>query len=231
MFDPLVFPVSTGQEQTRKSAIATFEAIKLIKENLPGCLTHVGLSNCSFGLNPYTRQVVNSVYLHYALEYGLDSAILHAAKIMPLASIDPEGKELSRRLLFDERLHNVAKQRRVVVADLEGEIQVQGLMRERERLTDLGFLMRRMAMEQAISKHVQAGRSESSWALRRVRATVPARTSTSHAALSSSNKRRARCAAASGRVRLTTSGVSLIAISLPPSKSPGMASAFIPYDR
>ncbi|MEO2089951.1 MAG: homocysteine S-methyltransferase family protein, partial [Gemmataceae bacterium] len=63
MFDPLVFPVSTGQEQTRKSAIATFEAIKLIKENLPGCLTHVGLSNCSFGLNPYTRQVVNSVYL------------------------------------------------------------------------------------------------------------------------------------------------------------------------
>ena len=104
MFDPLVFPVSTGQEQTRKSAIATFEAIKLIKQNLPGALTHVGLSNCSFGLNPYTRQVLNSVYLHYALEYGLDSAILHAAKIMPLARIDPEGKELSRRLLFDERV-------------------------------------------------------------------------------------------------------------------------------
>ncbi|CAN5502198.1 methionine synthase [soil metagenome] len=103
MFDPLVFPVSTGQEQTRKSAIATFEAIKLIKDNLPGCLTHVGLSNCSFGLNPYTRQVLNSVYLHYALEYGLDSAILHAAKIMPLNNIDKEGLELSRRLLFDER--------------------------------------------------------------------------------------------------------------------------------
>ena len=60
MFDPLVFPVSTGQEQTRKSAIATFEAIRLIKKNLPGCLTHVGLSNCSFGLvSPYTRQVLN----------------------------------------------------------------------------------------------------------------------------------------------------------------------------
>jgi len=103
MFDPLVFPVSTGQEQTRKSAIATFEAIKMIKERLPGCLTHVGLSNCSFGLAPYTRQVVNSVYLHYAIQYGLDSAILHASKIMPLASIDEEGKELARRLLFDER--------------------------------------------------------------------------------------------------------------------------------
>lgn len=108
MFDPLVFPVSTGQEQTRKSAVATFEAIRLIKQNLPGALTHVGLSNCSFGLNPYTRQVLNSVYLHYALEYGLDSAILHAAKIMPLASIDAKGKELSRRLLFDERVFDAA---------------------------------------------------------------------------------------------------------------------------
>src|SRR5206468_11803919 len=102
MFDPLVFPVSTGQEQTRKSAIETFEAIKLIKTKLPGALTHVGLSNCSFGLNPYTRQVLNSMYLHYALEYGLDSAILHAAKIMPLASIDAKGQELCRRLLFAE---------------------------------------------------------------------------------------------------------------------------------
>ncbi|VTT98197.1 methionine synthase : 5-methyltetrahydrofolate--homocysteine S-methyltransferase OS=Gloeobacter violaceus (strain PCC 7421) GN=metH PE=4 SV=1: S-methyl_trans: Pterin_bind: B12-binding_2: B12-binding: Met_synt_B12 [Gemmataceae bacterium] len=103
MFDPLVFPVSTGMEQTRKSAIATFEAIKLIKQNLPGALTHVGLSNCSFGLTPYTRQVLNSMYLHYALEYGLDSAILHAAKIMPLSAIDERGKELCRRLLFDDR--------------------------------------------------------------------------------------------------------------------------------
>ena len=108
MFDPLVFPVSTGQEQTRKSAVATFEAIRLIKQNLPGALTHVGLSNCSFGLLPYTRQVLNSVYLHYALEYGLDSAILHASKIVPLASIDGKGKELCRRLLFDERTFDAA---------------------------------------------------------------------------------------------------------------------------
>jgi len=108
LFDPLVFPVSTGQEQTRRSAVETFEAIRLIKQNLPGALTHVGLSNCSFGLSPYTRQVLNSVYLHYALEYGLDSAILHAAKIMPLASIDEKGKELCRRLLFDDRTFDAA---------------------------------------------------------------------------------------------------------------------------
>jgi len=100
--------VSTGQEQTRRSAVETFEAIRLIKQNLPGALTHVGLSNCSFGLNPYTRQVLNSVYLHYAIEYGLDSAILHAAKIMPLSSIDETGKELCRRLLFDERVFDAA---------------------------------------------------------------------------------------------------------------------------
>ncbi|HEY8503005.1 MAG TPA: vitamin B12 dependent-methionine synthase activation domain-containing protein, partial [Gemmataceae bacterium] len=108
LFDPLVFPVSTGQEQTRKSAIATFEAIRLIKQNLPGAMTHIGLSNCSFGLSPYARQVLNSVYLHYALEYGLDSAILHAAKILPLASIDEKGKEICRRLLFDERVFDAA---------------------------------------------------------------------------------------------------------------------------
>jgi 5-methyltetrahydrofolate--homocysteine methyltransferase len=108
MFDTLVFPLSTGQEQTRKSAIATFESIKLIKQNLPGALTHLGLSNCSFGLNPYTRQVLNSMYLHYAVEHGLDSAILHASKIMPLASIDEKGRELCRRLLFDERAFDAA---------------------------------------------------------------------------------------------------------------------------
>ncbi|OWK36129.1 methionine synthase [Fimbriiglobus ruber] len=103
MFDPLVFPLSTGQEQTRKSAIATFDAIRRIKTELPGALTHIGLSNCSFGLAPYTRQVLNSVYLHYALEHGLDSAILHSSKILPLARIDDTGRELCRRLLFDDR--------------------------------------------------------------------------------------------------------------------------------
>jgi 5-methyltetrahydrofolate--homocysteine methyltransferase len=108
LFDPLVFPVSTGQEQTRKSAIHTFEAIRLIKQNLPGALTHIGLSNCSFGLSPYARQVLNSVYLHYALQYGLDSAILHAAKILPLSAIDERGRELCRRLLFDERVYDTA---------------------------------------------------------------------------------------------------------------------------
>jgi 5-methyltetrahydrofolate--homocysteine methyltransferase len=103
LFDPLVFPVTTGQEDLRNSARETLHAIRRIKQELPGALTHVGLSNVSFGLSPYTRQVVNSVFLHYAIEYGLDSAILHAAKIVPLARIDDTGRELARRLLFNER--------------------------------------------------------------------------------------------------------------------------------
>jgi 5-methyltetrahydrofolate--homocysteine methyltransferase len=103
LFDPLVFPVTTGQEDLRASALETLHAIRRIKAELPGALTHVGLSNVSFGLQPYTRQVVNSVFLHYAIQYGLDSAILHAAKILPLAQIDEQGRELARRLIFNER--------------------------------------------------------------------------------------------------------------------------------
>jgi 5-methyltetrahydrofolate--homocysteine methyltransferase len=103
IFDPLVLPVSTGLDSDRRSGVELFDAIRRIKQELPGALTIVGLSNISFGLSPYARQVLNSVSLHYALDYGLDSAILHAAKILPLARIDERGQELCRRLLFDDR--------------------------------------------------------------------------------------------------------------------------------
>ena len=102
LFDPLVLPVSTGQEEERRNGLETLEGIRRIKQGLPGALTTVGLSNISFGLSPFARQVVNSVFLHYGIEFGLDSAILHAAKIIPLASIDETGRELARRLLFAE---------------------------------------------------------------------------------------------------------------------------------
>jgi 5-methyltetrahydrofolate--homocysteine methyltransferase len=102
LFDPLVLPVSTGQEEERRNGLETLEGIRRIKQGLPGALTTVGLSNVSFGLSPYARQVVNSVFLHYGIEFGLDSAILHAAKIIPLSQIDETGRELARRLLFAE---------------------------------------------------------------------------------------------------------------------------------
>jgi 5-methyltetrahydrofolate--homocysteine methyltransferase len=102
LFDPLVLPVSTGQAEERRNGLETLEGIRRIKQGLPGALTTVGLSNVSFGLSPYARQVVNSVFLHYGVEFGLDSAILHAAKILPLDRIDESGRELARRLLFAE---------------------------------------------------------------------------------------------------------------------------------
>lgn len=103
LFDPLVFPITTGDESLRRAGIETLEAIRRIKAELPGAGTHLGISNVSFGLKPYTRQVLNSMYMHHALEAGLDSAIVHAAKIMPLNQIDEKGRELCRRLIFDDR--------------------------------------------------------------------------------------------------------------------------------
>lgn len=102
-FDPLVLPVSTGQEELRNAAVETLEAIRRIKAELPGAGTWLGLSNISFGLDPYTRQVVNSVFLRLALDAGVDAAILNASKILPLSEIDPKGRRLAERLLLNQR--------------------------------------------------------------------------------------------------------------------------------
>jgi 5-methyltetrahydrofolate--homocysteine methyltransferase len=79
------------------------EAIRRVKKELPGVQTLLGVSNISFGLAPAVRHVLNSVFLHYAIEAGLDMAIVHAGKIMPLYRIDEHGRELCRQLIFDER--------------------------------------------------------------------------------------------------------------------------------
>ena len=103
MFDALTFTICTGMEPDRRLALETLEAIKLIKARLPGVHTLLGLSNVSFGISPGARQVLNSVFLHYAREAGLDAAILHAAKILPLYKIDQRRREAARRLIFDRR--------------------------------------------------------------------------------------------------------------------------------
>ena len=87
IFDALTFPLSTGDDDLRGDAMATLEAIRRIKAELPGVHTTLGLSNVSFGLKPAARHVLNSVFLHEAVEAGLDSAIVHAARIMPLNKI------------------------------------------------------------------------------------------------------------------------------------------------
>jgi len=103
IFDTLTFTLGSGDEEFRKAGIETIEAIRLIKKELPEVKTILGVSNISFGLSAHMRHVLNSVFLHYAIEAGLDMAIVHASKIMPLYKIDEKGRELCRQLIFDER--------------------------------------------------------------------------------------------------------------------------------
>ncbi|HOJ38357.1 MAG TPA: homocysteine S-methyltransferase family protein [Ignavibacteriales bacterium] len=103
IFDPLTFTLGSGDEEFRKSAIETLKAIKMIKEEIPGSRTMLGLSNVSFGLMPQARHALNSVFLYHAVQAGLDMAILHAGKIQPLNRIDAKVKELCEDLIFDRR--------------------------------------------------------------------------------------------------------------------------------
>jgi 5-methyltetrahydrofolate--homocysteine methyltransferase len=103
IFDTLTFTLGSGDEEFRRSAMETIEAIRLIKREFPACATSLGVSNVSFGLKPHARHVLNSVFLHHAIEAGLDMAIVHASKIMPLYKIDERGREIARELIFDER--------------------------------------------------------------------------------------------------------------------------------
>lgn len=103
IFDALTFTLSTGNEEDRKLGIETLEGIRLIKQNLPGVKTILGVSNISFGMAPKIRKVLNSVFLHYAVEAGLDMAIVNAQKILPLYKLDEEEVAYHRKLIFDER--------------------------------------------------------------------------------------------------------------------------------
>ncbi|HYT27071.1 MAG TPA: homocysteine S-methyltransferase family protein, partial [Actinomycetota bacterium] len=103
VFDALTFPLSSGQEDLRGDAVATLDAIRRIKAELPGVRTILGVSNVSFGLSPAARQVLNSVFLHEAREAGLDAAIVSPAKILPMHRIDEEQREVALDLVYDRR--------------------------------------------------------------------------------------------------------------------------------
>jgi 5-methyltetrahydrofolate--homocysteine methyltransferase len=101
--DALALPLSTGMVESRRDGIETIEAIRRIKAELPGVRTILGLSNVSFGLNPAARQVLNSVYLHECAEAGLDAAIVHASKLLPLARVEEEARRVCLDLIYDRR--------------------------------------------------------------------------------------------------------------------------------
>jgi 5-methyltetrahydrofolate--homocysteine methyltransferase len=103
ILDCLTFPIATGQEETRRDGIETIEAIRRVKKLYPDVQTTLGLSNVSFGLNPAARVVLNSVFLNECIEAGLDSAIVHAAKIVPMARIPDEQRQVALDMVYDRR--------------------------------------------------------------------------------------------------------------------------------
>lgn len=102
-FDTLALPISTGIEEDRQNAAATIESIRRIKEAMPETHILLGVSNVSFGLSPASRIVLNSVFLHEAMKAGMDSAIVHASKIIPLNRINDKELEVARQLVYDQR--------------------------------------------------------------------------------------------------------------------------------
>ncbi|OYQ63574.1 methionine synthase [Pseudanabaena sp. SR411] len=102
-FDTLALPISTGIEEDRQNAAATIESIRRIKEAMPETHVLLGVSNVSFGLNPASRVVLNSVFLHEAMKAGMDSSIVNASKIVPLNRIPEREMEVARQLVYDQR--------------------------------------------------------------------------------------------------------------------------------
>ena len=109
IFDPLMFPVGTGDEQYLGAAEETIEGIRLIKEKFPRVLTTLGISNISFGLPPVGREVLNAVYLYHCTKAGLDYAIVNTEKLERYASLSEEEIELANNLIFHTNDETLAK--------------------------------------------------------------------------------------------------------------------------
>jgi 5-methyltetrahydrofolate--homocysteine methyltransferase len=103
LIDCLTFTLATGQAESRRDGLETIEAIRDLKRRHPDVQTTLGLSNISFGLNPAARQVLNSVFLHECEQAGLDSAIVHASKILPMSKIRDDQREVALDMIYDRR--------------------------------------------------------------------------------------------------------------------------------
>ena len=103
IFDCLTFTLTTGDPEWRPSAVATIEGIRLVKEQIPGVKTSLGVSNVSFGVGLPARSVLNSVFLHHCVEAGLDLAMVNPNHITPYAEIPEVERELADDLVFDRR--------------------------------------------------------------------------------------------------------------------------------
>jgi 5-methyltetrahydrofolate--homocysteine methyltransferase len=109
VFDVLTFPITTGQEELRRAGIETIEGIRLVKQQIPGCFTTLGVSNLSFGVAPHARAALNSVFLFHAAAAGLDTAIINPAHVTPYAEIDAEQRAICEDLIFARREDALAR--------------------------------------------------------------------------------------------------------------------------
>src|ERR687888_2373509 len=109
IFDVLTFTLATGEAEFLDSAKATLEGIRLVKENIPGCFTTLGLSNVSFGLSVQVRKIVNSVFLYHAIKAGLDTVIINAKDIITYADIEPVQRKLAEDLIFNRNSNALAE--------------------------------------------------------------------------------------------------------------------------
>ena len=102
-YDPLALPISTGIEEDRRNGVETIDAIRQIREELPGVHILLGISNVSFGLSAAARISLNSVFLHDCCQAGMDAAIVSPAKILPLIKVSEEHQKICRDLIYDKR--------------------------------------------------------------------------------------------------------------------------------
>jgi len=149
-FDTLALPISTGIEEDRENGKATVEAIRRIRQELPGCHVVLGVSNVSFGLNPAARIVLNSMFLHECMEAGMDAAIVSANKILPLSKIEEKHQEVCRHLIYDERKFEGD----VCVYDPLGELTTmfEGVSAKRDKGVD-----KNLAIEDRLKEHIIDG--------------------------------------------------------------------------
>ncbi|MFD2801008.1 methionine synthase [Prauserella oleivorans] len=139
--DCLTFPVSTGQEEVRRDALETIEAIRELKRRYPRVNTTLGVSNVSFGLNPAAREVLNSVFLHECVRAGLDTAIVHASKILPMARIPEEQRQVALDLVYDRRREGYDPLQRLM-ALFEGRTASSGRASRAEELAAMPLFAR-----------------------------------------------------------------------------------------
>jgi 5-methyltetrahydrofolate--homocysteine methyltransferase len=128
IYDALTFTLATGDAEWVESAKETIEGIRLIKRELPGVLTILGVSNVSFGLAPDARHVLNSVFLHHCVQAGLDAAIVNPAHVRPYAEISDEERKLADDLVFNRRAD--ALQRFIERFDVAGKREASAAEKE-----------------------------------------------------------------------------------------------------